>query len=381
LPSERSESPALVVASAKTVPVESEWEGTIPAEAEPAPTSRAAAARTLQRIDELKAVCRDLLSCGVAITQVSADPDLASRDRAGDPGASTEIAPSRGTRGLLIGVSLTAVLPPSCAPNLRDRSSTRPDWPERLRFSDDRDLRSVSYRLDTPAPPAVARRWRRLVSGSEEPSLLIRSPESPVDVRSARNPAVTLPPRLDPYRPCQTRDSWYHRNAERADWFRIATSFASGDAPRKPRRTSPAPATSRKTSLRAFDTGVDSRCIERVATLFAEQHVTARRRRPNPARSRFLRAETRSHRSPAVFGGLDVNADTNRRVCTRRLHTAAHPHDIETGDVATTAPARASRNALGVRSAVPHTRRGEPGFPRIRHTTAPFRVSPPASRG
>ena len=109
-----------------------------------------------------------------------------------------------------------------CARSTSECESTRPDWPK-LRSSGDDNPRSVSYRLDTPTPPAVARRWRRLVSGSEKPSPLIRSPECPADVGFGWNPAATLPPRLDPHRPCQTRDSWYHRNAERADWFRIAT--------------------------------------------------------------------------------------------------------------------------------------------------------------
>lgn len=154
--------------------------------------------------------------------QGSASPIVPSPSWTGDRGANTEIAPNRGIHGLLTGGLLTPVLPPLCALHLGDRGSTRPDWPK-LRSSSDDNPRSVSYRLDTPTPPAVARRWRRLVSRSEEPSPLIRSPECTADVRFGWNPAATLPPRLDPHRPCQTRDSRYHRNAERADWLRIAT--------------------------------------------------------------------------------------------------------------------------------------------------------------
>jgi hypothetical protein len=114
--------------------------------------------------------------------QGSASPIVPSPSRTGDRGANTEIAPSRGIHGLLTGGLLTPVLPPLCALHLGDRSSTRPDRPK-LRSSSDDDPRSVSYRLDTPTPLAVARRWRRLVSGSEEPSPLIRSPECTADVR------------------------------------------------------------------------------------------------------------------------------------------------------------------------------------------------------
>jgi hypothetical protein len=50
-----------------------------------------------------------------------------------------------------------------------------------------------------------------------------------------------------------------------------------------------------------------------------------------------------------VLGGNDVNADTNRHVHNPRLDTTVHPHDIETGDVATTASAGVSHETLGVR--------------------------------
>lgn len=135
------------------------------------------------------------------------------------------------------------------------------------------NLRSVPYRLDTPAPPTVTRRRRRLVSGSDESSLLIHSSECPADVESDRNPAATLPPRFEPHRPCQTGDPRYHRYAERADWFHIATQFASGCTPKNPRRASPTPATPYEISLRTSYTSVNSRRIDRVATLAAEQHA------------------------------------------------------------------------------------------------------------
>jgi hypothetical protein len=101
-------------------------------------------------------------------------------------------------------------------------------------------------------------------------------------VGSGWNPAATSPPRRDPHRPCQSRDPRYHRNAEHADWFRIATRIASDDAPEKPRRASPAPATPHEITPKTSNVGVDSRRIERVATPVAEQHVTARRRNRAP---------------------------------------------------------------------------------------------------
>lgn len=107
---------------------------------------------------------------------------------------------------------------------------------------------SVSYRLDTPAPPTVARLWHRLVSRSEQLSLAIRSSEMPDRCGIRLEPCRDVTATVDPHRPCQTRDSRYHRNAERADWSRTATRFASGDAPEKSRRIPLAPSTPRKTS-------------------------------------------------------------------------------------------------------------------------------------
>jgi len=92
-------------------------------------------------------------------------------------------------------------------------------------------------------------------------------------VGSGWNPAAAFPPRRDPHRPCQTRDSGYLRNAERADWFRIAARLAPDDAPRRSRKISMAPGTSRVSLLRITNLGVDSRCHERVATFVAEQHA------------------------------------------------------------------------------------------------------------
>jgi hypothetical protein len=95
--------------------------------------------------------------------------------------------------------------------------------------------------------------------------------------------------------------------------------------------------------------GVDSRRIECVATPNADQHADRSATEPSSTGSQLLRVETRSHRSPVELGGFDVNADTTRRVRNRRLDTTVHPHDVGTGDVATTAPAKASLEVLGVR--------------------------------
>jgi hypothetical protein len=137
-------------------------------------------------------------------------------------------------------------------------------------------------------------------------------------VGSSWNPAATLPPRRDPHRPCQTRDSGYLRNAERADWFRIATRVAPDDAPRRSRRTTLVPATSRVSVLRTSNPGVDSRCLERVATLVAEQHADRSTtepsgpdrgpREPRLARSTLLlhpAASTRTPTPPAAYATAD----------------------------------------------------------------------------
>lgn len=95
--------------------------------------------------------------------------------------------------------------------------------------------------------------------------------------------------------------------------------------------------------------GADSRRIERVATLGAEQHTNSSATEPNATSSRVVRAEARSRRSPALLGGLDASADTTRRRCDRRLDTTVHPHEVETDGVATTAPTGATQETLGLR--------------------------------
>jgi hypothetical protein len=92
--------------------------------------------------------------------------------------------------------------------------------------------------------------------------------------------------------------------------------------------------------------------------------LTAERRRPGVAGSRFLRAEARSPRSPAPPGGFDVNADAIPALCSCRLDTADHPHDIGLGGVATTVPARTTRKALGVRRVPAHAWHAVSGLPR-----------------
>jgi hypothetical protein len=93
------------------------------------------------------------------------------------------------------------VLPPPWAFRLRSRFSTSPDRPEPRRSSDDH-RRSVSYRLDTPTSPAVARCQRRLVSTSDDVIALVPRFGTPgrceVRPEPRRNVAVTArsPPTL-----------------------------------------------------------------------------------------------------------------------------------------------------------------------------------------
>jgi hypothetical protein len=204
---------------------------------------------------------------------------------------------------------------------------------------------SVGYTNTASGCPPVAparQRKRKAITSDPQPGMPGRCGvqlEPCHDVAAATRSPPTLPDKrlLVPSerRTCRLVS---HRN-----------THASGDAPRKPRRVSPAPATSHELPPKKSNIGVSSRCIERVATPVAEQLLIARRRRPSSAGPRILRVETRSLRSPASLGGLDVNADTNRRVCNRRLDTTVHPHDVGTDDVAITAPARASHETLGVR--------------------------------
>jgi len=275
------------------------------------------------------------------------DSDLAPRGRTSGPDASIEVVPSHRIHGPLVGGVLTPMSPPPCALHLGDRSSPSPTGPNRF-ASATTSLRSVSYRLDTPTSPAVARRWRRFVSGSEEPSLLVGSSVCPADAGSDRSPAATLPPRLEPHRPCQTGDPAYRRNASMPIGLASQHGFASGVFRGTPKDLLGTLDPMRNTP-RMFDAGVDSRRAKRVATLIAEQDVAAWRRRPSSAGWRFLRAGTRARRSPAALGGLDASADADRRLRNRRLYTTAHPHDIEAGGVATTAPAGASHEMSGMR--------------------------------
>jgi len=67
--------------------------------------------------------------------------------------------------------------------------------------------RFVSYRLDTPAPLAVARLWYRPFRGSGAPSPPIRGPERSADVGSGWNPAATSPPRSIPTDPARQETS------------------------------------------------------------------------------------------------------------------------------------------------------------------------------
>jgi hypothetical protein len=240
------------------------------------------------------------------------NPSLAPRCRTGDLDANIETAPSHGSNGFVIDVSRRRCCHRRQASRLKSRLSTSLDR-FGLRSSGDDHSHSVSYRLDTPTSPAVARRRRQLVSASDDVIAFGSIRKRPADVGSGRNPAATLPSRRDPHRPCQTRDSRYLRNAERADWPCIATRLTPDDAPRKPRRVSPAPATSRVSMLRTSNLGVDSRRAERVATLVAEQHASRSTTEPNSTGLRTLRAEAHSSRSPASPGGLDASADTDRR--------------------------------------------------------------------
>jgi hypothetical protein len=149
-------------------------------------------------------------------------------------------------------------------------------------------------------------------------SLSTTARKRPTDVESGWNPAATLPPRRDPHRPCQTRNSGYLRNAERADWFRIATRLALDVTPWKPRRASLAPATSCVSMLKTPNPGVDSRCLERVATLAAEQHahhsttepswLDCRAREPKLTLPTLLlspAASTQAPTPPAAFAAAD----------------------------------------------------------------------------
>lgn len=142
--------------------------------------------------------------------RISMNPSLAPRSRTGELDASIEIAPSHGNRGLIIDGSWRRCCHRRQASRLKSRLSTRLDK-SRLRVSGDDHSRPVSYRLDTPTSPAVARHRRQLVSASDDVIAFDSIRKRPVDVGFGWNPVVTLPPRRDPHRPCQTRNSEYLR--------------------------------------------------------------------------------------------------------------------------------------------------------------------------
>jgi len=276
------------------------------------------------------------------------EPDHAPPSRTSEPGANTELASCRGSRRLFSGVSLTPMSPPPCSSHLGAPSSTRPNWTEPLRFDDNKPplrILSVGYTRAASGCPLATRacqRKRRAVASDPQPVTSGRCgvrPEPDRDVAATVRAPQTLPNRR------------LQVPSERVSCRMVSHRYTSrfGRNPKSPRRASPVPAASHEPSLEKSDVGVDSRRNERVATLVAEQHVIARRRRPNPAGSRFPRIEIHARRSLTALGGLDANADTNRRLHNRRLDATVDPHDIETGDVATAVPARASREAMGVR--------------------------------
>jgi hypothetical protein len=331
-------------------PADSERLSTTTTEAVNAPATRAASTprREPKRIGELEADCRIMfLPNGEAVGRsLRAQPGPTKPN--GDLDANIEVAPSRRVSGLFIDASLRR-----CCH--RCRLTPRIPFLRRTRQNQTLELGrrplllsilSVGYThvADGCPPLTSARQQKRCCH-----HLRSAARKRPADAGYSWSSIATLPPRRDPHRPCQTRDSGYLRNATRADWLRNATRFAPGAAPRKPRRASPAPATSHALTLRTSNLGVDSRRSEGVATLVAEQHANHSTTEPSSTGSRIVRAEAHLLRSPASPSGLDASADTNRRVCDRRLDTTDHPHEVGTGDVATTAPAGAAQGALGVR--------------------------------
>lgn len=276
------------------------------------------------------------------------EPDLAPPGRTSEPGANTELAPRRGTRRLFSGASLTPMSPPPCTRNLGARSSARPDWTEPLRFGDNKpplSILSVGYAYAArgcPLTTQAPQQKRRAVTSGPQPVTPGRCgvrPELDRDVAATVRAPQTLPNRRlrvpSERVSCRTVSRRYSLRFERN--------------PKNPRRASPVPVAPHEPLLGKSNAGVDPRRTERVATLVAEQHVTAGRRRPNPAGSRLPRIEIHARRSLTALGGLGANANTNRRLHNRRLNATADPHDIETGDVAITAPTTASREAMGVR--------------------------------
>jgi len=144
--------------------------------------------------------------------QVSKGTNLAPRGRTDEPDASTEIVPSHGTCGALTHGLHTTASPPSHAFHGRGPQLHQPRRTELQCFSEDPpppSILSVGYAYTISGRPLRC----RIVGGGEEPSPLTCGPECPADVESVRNPIATFPPRTEPYRPCQTRDFEYRRNA------------------------------------------------------------------------------------------------------------------------------------------------------------------------
>jgi len=331
-------------------PAESERQGTTAAEAADAPATRAATTprRASRRSTDWKPFAGSC-SCRAARSLAGLNGFLPRPNESnGELDASTESAPSLEIGGLVNGDSVHRcchqALPTPPIPLLHQtRQIQTPDLRRRplpLR------ILSVGYTGAADGCPSLtsARQRERCCH-----RLRTTAWKRPTDVGSSRNPAATLPPRRDPYRPYQTRDSGYLRNAERADWSHYATRLAPDETPRKPRRASSAPATSHVSPVGTSNLGVGSRRIAGVATFGADQRANRCTTEPDSTGSRSARAEARPLRSPASPGGLDASADTNRRVCDCRLDTTDPPHEVRAGGVATTVPAGAAREVLGVR--------------------------------
>jgi len=140
----------------------------------------------------------------------------------GDLDASIETAPSHGIDGLFNGASSRRCchrcrLMPRIPPLHQTRQIQTLELGRRpLPLG----ILSVGYTGVTDGcPPSTSAFQRKRCCHHLRPSAWKR----PADAGSGWNPAATLPPRRDPHRPSQTRDSGYLRNAERADWSRDAT--------------------------------------------------------------------------------------------------------------------------------------------------------------
>jgi hypothetical protein len=367
-PPKRSEPSALAIANAKTVTRRVRSEGHNPSRSCEC-THRPGSPQRKRRDGTTGWKPLAEISCSTAGNRRSRRADLAPPSQTSEPGANTVLASCRGIRRLFIGASLTPVLPPPCASHLGARSSTRPDWTEPLRFGDNKpplSILSVGYTHAASGRPLTTQafqRKRRAVTSGPQPVSSGRCgvrPELDRDVAATVRAPQTLPNRR--LRVPSERVSC--RMASHRHTLRF------GRNPKSPRRASPVPVAAHEPSLGKSNVCVGSRRTERVATLVAEQHVTARRRRPNSAGSRFPQIEIHARRSLTSFGGLGANADANRRLHNRRLDATVDPHDVETGDVTTTAPTTASREAMGVRRCSTYPARRARVSPRPSHHSA-----------